>query len=58
MRLTGASYLIGAEAELEIKVKMEKKYNVPFVTAALATVEALNDLNVKKYLCCLLTQNL
>jgi maleate isomerase len=27
---------------------MEKKYNVPFVTAALATVEALNDLNVKK----------
>ena len=45
---TGASYLIGAKAELEIKVKMEKKYNVPFVTAALATVEALNDLNVKK----------
>jgi maleate cis-trans isomerase len=45
---TGVSYLIGAEAELKIKLKMEEKYNIPFVTAALATVEALNDLNAKK----------
>ena len=45
---TGASYLIGPKAEAKIKVKMEKKYNVPFVTAASATVEALNNLNAKK----------
>ena len=45
---TGASYLIGQKAELEIKSEMENIYKVPFVTAALATVNALRDLGVKK----------
>ena len=45
-----ASYLIGQKAELEIKSEMEDRYKVPFVTAALATVNALRDLDVKKYL--------
>ena len=45
---TGASYLIGEKAELEIKSEMENRYKVPFLTAALATVNALRDLDVKK----------
>ena len=44
---TGASYLIGQKAELEIKSEMENRYKVPFLTAALATVNALRDLDVK-----------
>ena len=45
---TGTSYLIGAKAELEIKSKMENRYGVPFATAALATVNALNDIGAKR----------
>ena len=47
---TGASYLIGQKEELKIKSEMENRYKVPFITAALATVNALRDLDVKKYL--------
>ncbi|MCH9785475.1 hypothetical protein OAC59_10485 [Planktomarina temperata] len=45
---TGASYLIGAEAEAKIVTQMERSYGVPFITAALASVAALRVMNACK----------
>ena len=45
---TGASYLIGAEAEAEIVAQIEHVYGVPFITAALASVAALRAMNARK----------
>lgn len=45
---TGASYLIGAQAEADIVAQMERTYGVPFITAALASVAALRTMNARK----------
>ena len=45
---TGASYLIGTEAEAALVDQIEARYEVPFVTAALATVMALRGLGAEK----------
>lgn len=45
---TGASYLIGAQAEADIVAQMERAYGVPFITAALASVAALRTMNARK----------
>ena len=45
---TGASYLIGAEAETEIVTRMENAYGVPFIAADLASVAALRAMNARK----------
>ncbi len=45
---TGASYLIGKEAEIALVDQIEAQYGVPFVTAALASVMALKALGARK----------
>lgn len=45
---TGASYLIGAEAEARIVAEVEAARQVPFVTAALASVAALRQIGAKR----------
>lgn len=45
---TGASYLIGAEAEARIVAEMEAARGRPFVTAALASVAALRAMNARR----------
>ncbi len=45
---TGASYLIGVEAEAELVVRIEDRFSVPFITAALATVAALRAMGAEK----------
>ncbi len=45
---TGASYLIGKEAEDALVDRIEARYGVPFVTAALASVMALRALGARR----------
>jgi maleate isomerase len=45
---TGASYLAGREREAALTKQIEAKHGFPFVTAALAVVDALNTLKVKR----------
>ena len=45
---TGASYLIGAEAEARIVKDVEMRRGVPFLTAALASVAALRAMNARR----------
>ena len=45
---TGASYLIGKDAEAELVDRIEAQYEVPFVTAALASVMALRAIGARK----------
>lgn len=45
---TGASYLIGAEAEARIVAEVETARNVPFLTAALASVAALRQIGARR----------
>ena len=47
---TGASYLIGPERETKIVDEMQSYFRVPFLTAALSTVSALNAMGSKKLL--------
>ena len=46
---TGASYLIGTDKEHRILESMEQQFGVPCITAAKATVQALNAINAKKH---------
>lgn len=45
---TGASYLIGAEAEARIVDEIEQARGVPFLTAALASVAALRQMRAER----------
>jgi maleate isomerase len=45
---TGASYLAGREREATLTKQIEAKHGFPFVTAALAVVDALNALKARK----------
>ena len=45
---TGASYLIGAEREMEIVTEMQERFGVPFVTSALAAVAALRAMDATR----------
>lgn len=45
---TGASYLAGREREAALVADIEARHGYPFVTAALAVVDALNVLNAKR----------
>jgi maleate isomerase len=45
---TGASYLIGPEREAKLVDEMQSYFRVPFLTAALTTVSALNAMGSKK----------
>lgn len=45
---TGASYLIGAKKEAQIVGQMEQRFEVPFITAALASVAALRALGATR----------
>jgi maleate isomerase len=45
---TGASYLAGREREAVLTRQIEAKHGFPFITAALAVVDALNALKARK----------
>lgn len=45
---TGASYLIGANAEADIVAQVEQARGVPFLTAALASVAALRQMGAQR----------
>jgi maleate cis-trans isomerase len=45
---TGASYLAGREREAAVVNEIAERHGVPFITAALAVVEALNRLDAKR----------
>lgn len=45
---TGASYLAGREREAALVAGIEARHGYPFITAALAVVDALNVLNAKR----------
>lgn len=45
---TGASYLIGAQAEARIVHEVEAARGVPFITAALASVAALHQMGARR----------
>mgnify|MGYP001823022609 CR=1 FL=1 len=45
---TGASYLIGLERELQLTDAVEARRNVPFLTAALASVAMLRAMDARK----------
>ena len=45
---TGASYLIGAEAEAVLADRLEERFGLPFLTSALASVAALRAMGARR----------